>query len=204
MYNKTQLYKRYVSVYTEAVPNPNSMKFVLNSLLAEDETLSREYAEAQTATDSPLAQALFGFQYVQRIFMTKNFITITKSPEMLWENLVPELKNFIKNYIEEGKPIFNDQTPTAQPTGNVAIETDSPTVKQIKNILEEYIRPAVEGDGGAITFHSFDEATGQVKLLLQGSCSGCPSSTVTLKAGIENLLKRMLPNQVREVVAEGV
>lgn len=202
MYDRNQLYKRQVNIYTERVPNPNSMKFVMNFMLSKDENLIRDYADVSATADSPLAEALFGFGYVKRVFITKNFITITKDEGIEWEDILSELKSYIKKYIDEGGEVLLGQDEDDEPA-KTEIENDSVTVRQIKDILEEYIRPAVEGDGGAIMFHSFDEHTGSVKVLLQGSCSGCPSSTITLKAGIENLLRRMVP-EVKEVIAEGV
>ncbi len=203
MYNTTEMYKRQVSVYTERVPNPNSMKFVMNFMLAKDETLLRDYPDVSTTADSPLAEALFGFDYVKRVFITKNFVTITKDEATDWDDILKELKVYIKEYIEDGGLVFEGQDDEDEPIIGAGADNDTATVRQIKEILEEYIRPAVEGDGGAIMFHSFDEQTGKVKVLLQGSCSGCPSSTVTLKAGIENMLTRMVPG-VTEVIAEGV
>lgn len=190
----------YVNIYTEAVPNPNSMKFVLNSMLADPEAQGRDYASAEETTDSPLAEELFKFDFTKRVFISKNFVTVTKPEGMDWDEILPVVKNFLKNYFEEGSPVFAEGA-TKQTDIN---ENDSEVIKKIKGILDEYVRPAVEGDGGAITFHSFDEEKGIVQVNLQGSCSGCPSSTITLKAGIENLLKRMLPNQINEVIAQGV
>jgi Fe-S cluster biogenesis protein NfuA len=201
MYNKEQLYKKLVSVYTESVPNPGAMKFVVNLMLGPDDDFLRDYPKAAAATDSPLAQELFKFPFVRRVFITKNFVTVTKDEASDWAEKVPVVRNFLKNYLEEGSEVFTglaSDEPAADPAN------DSETVQKIKEILDEYIRPAVEGDGGNISLHSFDEATGTVKVHLQGSCSGCPSSTITLKAGIENLLRRMMPNEVKEVVAEGV
>ncbi len=201
MYNTTELYKRHVNIYTERVPNPNSMKFVMNFMLSKDENLIRDYADVSSTKDSPLAEALFGFDYVKRVFITKNFVTVTKEEATDWDDVMKELKNYIKEFLEEGGVALEGQDEDEEI--KMGADTDTATVRQIKEILDEYIRPAVEGDGGAIMFHSFDEATGKVKVLLQGSCSGCPSSTVTLKAGIENLLTRMMP-EVKEVIAEGV
>jgi Fe-S cluster biogenesis protein NfuA len=181
----------------EANPNPNSMKFVINFMLLQD-GVSFDYPNAEAATDSPLAQELFKIDGVERVFYMSNFVTVTKRPDLEWIELQDAIREVIKPYLENEKPLILqelDKDPLFD-------ENDSEVVKQIKGILDEYIRPAVEGDGGAISFAAFDE--GVVKVTLQGSCSGCPSSTVTLKAGIENLLKRMLPNDVKEVVAEGV
>ena len=188
---------RAVNIYMEANPNPNSMKFVINFMLLQD-GVSFDYPNAEAATDSPLAQELFKIDGVERVFYMSNFVTVTKRPDLEWIELQDAIREVIKPYLENEKPLILqelDKDPLFD-------ENDSEVVKQIKGILDEYIRPAVEGDGGAISFAAFDE--GVVKVTLQGSCSGCPSSTVTLKAGIENLLKRMLPNDVKEVVAEGV
>jgi Fe-S cluster biogenesis protein NfuA len=211
-YNTEQLYKKHINIYTEASPNPNSMKFVLNTMLSHDENLSKDYPDAVSAAESPLANQIFQFPFVRRVFMTKNFITITKDEQISWDDIIGGMKVFLKDYFENNKPVFevddNDpdhdrHRPKIEFNDGIN-ENDSETVKTIKGILEEYIRPAVESDGGMIRFHSFEEESGIVKVLLQGSCSGCPSSKVTLKAGIENLLKRMLPNAVKEVVAEGI
>ncbi len=190
----------YVNIYTEAVPNPNSLKFVVNSMLTSPNSAGRDYAKADETTDSPLAEELFKYEFTKRIFIAKNFITLTKPNGIEWDEITPIVRNFLKNYLEEGSPIFSDDAST-----NSEINPDdSEVVKKIKGILDEYVRPAIEGDGGAITFHSFDEEKGIVQVNLEGACSGCPSSTITLKAGIENLLKRMLPNQITEVVAQGI
>ncbi|GAB3175089.1 NifU family protein [Telluribacter humicola] len=196
--------KRPVYIYTELSPNPNSMKFVLNFMLAPD-GLSFDYPNLEAALEegkaSPLAGDLFQFPYVQRVFIASNFITITKDEETLWEEVLKDTKQFLKIYFEENQPVFEQRT--IDKNTIIVDANDSETVQKIKTVLDQYVRPAVESDGGAISFHSFDEESGAVKVLLQGSCSGCPSSTLTLKAGIENLLTRMVPN-VKEVVAEGV
>ncbi|MFT6827416.1 MAG: Fe-S cluster biogenesis protein NfuA, partial [Roseivirga sp.] len=143
-------------------------------------------------------QELFAIPSVERVFYMSNFVTVTKSESVEWPEVQNQIKETIKGYLENDKPLILqefDKDPLFD-------ENDSEVVKKIKGILDEYIRPAVEQDGGAIAFSSFEE--GVVKVNLQGSCSGCPASTVTLKSGIENLLKRMLPNDVTEVVAEGV
>ncbi|MEM9983420.1 MAG: NifU family protein [Bacteroidota bacterium] len=193
--------KKYINVYTEANPNPNSLKFVINYMLTP-EGISFDYPTLEAAREvSPLAVALFeNFTTVARVFIAANFITVTKRETVEWEEVARPIKLFIQSYLEEDQPVFSQEHIAKH---NVIVETDSEVVKQIKGILDEYIRPAVETDGGAISFHSFDENTGKVKVLLQGSCSGCPSSTVTLKAGIENLLKRMVP-VVTEVEAENM
>jgi NFU1 iron-sulfur cluster scaffold homolog, mitochondrial len=192
--------KPQIFIYTEATPNPNSMKFVLNFELVP-ESLSFDYSSQDEALkgekESPLAVELFGFDFVKRVFISSNFVTLTKDEATQWENVLFELKQFFKAYFEDKKPVFAENTMKSLEV----TESDSETVQKIKLVLNDYIRPAVESDGGAINFHSFEE--GVVKVLLQGSCSGCPSSTITLKNGIENLLTRMVP-EVKEVVAEGV
>jgi NFU1 iron-sulfur cluster scaffold homolog, mitochondrial len=192
-----------VFIYTEASPNPNSMKFVLNFELVP-QGLSFDYPDVESAQAegkaSPLAGDLFQFPFVQRVFLASNFVTLTKDDATDWGDVILDTKQFLKIYFEENHPVFEQKTVDK----NTAIlDTDSPTIRQIKTILDDYVRPAVESDGGAISFHSFEEGTGTVKVLLQGSCSGCPSSTLTLKAGIQNLLTQMVPD-VKEVVAEGV
>ena len=146
-----------------------------------------------------MAVALFGFDFVKRVFISSNFVTVTKDEDTKWEDELFGLKQFLKGFFEEKKEVFTKATIAANDV--IGGEQDSETVVKIKAVLEQYVRPAVESDGGAINFHSFNEGT--VKVLLQGSCSGCPSSTMTLKQGIENLLTRMVP-EVKEVVAEGV
>ncbi|MFT6216888.1 MAG: Fe-S cluster biogenesis protein NfuA [Roseivirga sp.] len=186
-----------VSIYIEANPNPNSMKFVVNFMLLQ-EGVNFDYPNLASAQDSPLAQELFAIPAVERVFYMSNFVTVTKSEHVEWPEIQNEVKKVIKGYLENDKPLILQEF-EKDPLFD---ENDSEIVKQIKGILDEYIRPAVEQDGGAIAFSSFQE--GVVKVNLQGSCSGCPASMVTLKSGIENLLRRMLPNDVTEVVAEGV
>lgn len=196
--------KRQTMIYTELSPNPNSMKFVLNFELAP-EGLSFDYptivSTAEDSKASPLAADLFQFPFVRRIFIASNFITITKDDETEWEDVVYDIKQFLKIYFEQEHPVFAQKT--IDKNTLIVDANDSAIVAKIKSTLDQYVRPAVESDGGAINFASFDEITGQVKVYLQGSCSGCPSSTVTLRDGIQRLLTTMVP-EVKEVVAEGV
>ncbi|WP_435356502.1 NifU family protein [Emticicia sp. SJ17W-69] len=196
--------QRQTMIYTELSPNPNSMKFVLNFELAPD-GLTFDYptvaATLEEGKASPLATDLFQFPFVRRIFIAVNFITLTKDDETEWEDVVYDVKKFLKIYFEQNHPVFAQKTIDSNTF--IVDVNDSAVVGKIKKALDEYVRPAVESDGGAINFASFDEISGQVKVYLQGSCSGCPSSTVTLKDGIERLLKTMVP-EVKEVVAEGV
>lgn len=188
--------KRAISLYTEASPNPNSLKFVANVMLIP-EGVSRDYPNLESAKDAPLAAALFEqFPFVTRVFYMSNFITVTKEEQTDWFEMKAKVQQFIKEHLEAGNALLTEEI---EQTDHAVSDDDSDLEVKIKGILDEYIRPAVEMDGGAISFHSFNE--GKVKVTLQGSCSGCPSSTVTLKAGIENLLKRMVP-EVQEVEAE--
>jgi len=185
-----------VNIYLESNPNPNSLKFVVNFMLMP-EGASRDYPTAESANDAPLAKELFNFEYVTRVFYMSNFITVTKTDEKEWPEIQDELRYFIKNYLEEGNSILTEEIEKVYP----AVDDESEIDSKIRSILEEYVAPAVEQDGGAISFHSYED--GIVKVLLQGSCSGCPSSVITLKAGIENLLKRMIP-EIKGVEAQEV
>ena len=184
-----------ISIYTESNPNPQSMKFVFDFLLIEDEQIF-DSSEEERVDHCPLAIALFDLGYIKRVFFMHNFITLTKHSTVEWSDIIPELKNFLKKYLKSEKPVF---------TENIALKKEpiggSEKVQRILQILEEYVKPAVEMDGGAIQFHNFNENTGVLTLTLQGACSGCPSSMLTLKAGIENLMRRMIP-EVKEVVAQ--
>ncbi|GAA4433169.1 NifU family protein [Pontibacter saemangeumensis] len=196
--------EKVVSVYAEANPNPESMKFVMNVQLLPDGQ-SVDYPNLESAMESPLAQELFNFDYVSRVFIASNFVTVTKNSDLEWSKLIPELRTFLKSYVESGGPAFNEGFTASKPettaTNGEASAEDAEISKKVIDLLENYVRPAVEQDGGNITFKSYHD--GVVTVFLQGSCSGCPSATVTLKAGIENLLKRMVP-EVKEVVADGV
>jgi Fe-S cluster biogenesis protein NfuA len=182
-----------VHIYLESNPNPNSLKFVVNEMLIP-EGISFDFPDAESTENAPLAKELFQYSFVDRVFYMSNFITVTKKGDVEWLEIQQTLKEHIKKFLEERKYIIEVSEPEVSST-----EEETETVKKIKTILEEYIRPAVEQDGGAITFHSFKE--GIVKVKLQGSCSGCPSSMVTLKAGIENLFQRMMPGEVNAVEA---
>jgi NFU1 iron-sulfur cluster scaffold homolog, mitochondrial len=188
-----------VSIYTEATPNPNTLKFVANKLLYPGKSI--DFQVEEEAAPSPIAKELFGFPFVKGVFIMSNFITITKSEDSEWMDVQEELRQFIKEYLEAGKVVINEDEIVVKPSsnGNVINEDDDDITKRIKELLENYVKPAVEMDGGAIQFRSYED--GKVTLLMQGSCSGCPSSTVTLKAGIEGMMKRMIP-EVKEVVAE--
>jgi NFU1 iron-sulfur cluster scaffold homolog, mitochondrial len=189
----TQTAPKNIHIYLESNPNPNSLKFVVNEVLIP-EGLSFDFPDAEGAEIAPLAKELFAYPFVDRVFYMSNFITVTKKEDVDWLEIQNVLKDHIKKFLESGRFIIEVKEP--EESSN---QEETETVKKIKSILEEYIRPAVEQDGGAITFHSFNE--GVVRVNLQGSCSGCPSSMITLKAGIENLFKRMMPDEVQTVEA---
>ncbi len=191
-------------IYTELSPNPNSMKFVLNFEIVP-EGLSFDYPDMASAMDeskaSPLAADIFQFHFVQRVFLSSNFITITKDSDIEWEECLFDLKKFLKIFFDENNSVFAQKTIDSNTL--VVDANDSTIVAKIKATLDQYVRPAVESDGGAINFSSFDEESGLVKVFLQGSCSGCPSATITLKSGIERLLTSMVP-EVKLVEAEEI
>ena len=189
-----------ISIYTEMTPNPETMKFVANKLLYPGKSI--DFQDETSALPSPLAMELFSFPFIKSVFIASNFVTLTKTNETEdWQDVIPSIKQFLKEYLEEGKPIVNEEELAARKTGssNEVSADDEDVVKRIKELLENYVKPAVEMDGGAIQFRSYEN--GKVNLMLQGSCSGCPSSMITLKAGIEGMMKRMIP-EVKEVVAE--
>jgi NFU1 iron-sulfur cluster scaffold homolog, mitochondrial len=188
-----QAVPKNIHIYLESNPNPNSLKFVVNEMLVP-EGMSFDFPDAESASLSPLAQELFAYPFVDRVFFASNFVTVTKKNDVEWLEVQNTIKSHIKKFLEDGRFIIDMNDNATAPA-----EEETETIKKIKTILEEYIRPAVEQDGGAITYHSFDN--GVVKVKLQGSCSGCPSSMVTLKAGIENLFTRMMPGEVQSVEA---
>ena len=189
-----------ISIYTEMTPNPETMKFVANKLLYPGKSV--DFQDEESAKASPLAMELFSFPFIKSVFIASNFITLTKTNETEdWQDVIPSIKQFLREYLEEGKTIINEEEIATRKTvsSNEVSLDDGDVVKRIKELLENYVKPAVEMDGGAIQFKSYEN--GKVNLMLQGSCSGCPSSMITLKAGIEGMMKRMIP-EVKEVVAE--
>lgn len=193
-----------VTVYSEMTPNPTTMKFVVNKHLLGTGDSAEFTSMDQAKGFSPLAEELFHLPFVNGVFIASNFVTITKTDNLSWDFITMELREFIKNWIGEGKDVLI-QMPSKNPTAQS--ENEEPTKvyaaseydTAIVNLLEEYVAPAVANDGGAIDFRGYED--GVVTVVLKGSCSGCPSSTATLKGGIENLLKQHLP-EVKEVVAE--
>jgi Fe-S cluster biogenesis protein NfuA len=194
-----------VTVYVEMTPNPSTMKFVANKyILVSGESVS--FSTKSEATGfSPLAEALFDFPFATNVFIAANFVTITKTDNVPWDFITMELREFIKTWIADGKdvliqmPVENSHTETESNDQPKRVYAVSEYDDAIRSLLDEYVRPAVENDGGAIEFRGFED--GIVTVQMRGSCAGCPSSTATLKGGIENLLKSHLP-EVKEVVAE--
>ena len=198
--NKTK--KKPVTVYGESTPNPAALKFVVSKMLTRN---AIEFKNIDQTAASPLAKELFKFPYVKEIFIDENYISVTKYEINEWQEITLELRSFIKQYIENGGTVLDENyvaTVTAEETIK-AKEFDNldVTSQQIINILEEYVKPAVQADGGNIAFDSYDENDKTVKVILQGACSGCPSSTFTLKSGIENMLKSMLNDEAITVEA---
>ncbi len=191
-------------LYTEQTPNPESLKFVTNRMLYQG---TADFKEEELAQEwSPLATDLFAMPYVKGVYISQNFVTVTKEFNYAWDEIMLKLKEFIKAYVSDEKPIIKEGFGAAMSEIEAErrasydySEEDAELVVKIQELIETYVKPAVEMDGGNIEFKSYDQ--GKVTLIMQGACSGCPSSTVTLKAGIEGMLKRMVP-QVTEVVAE--
>ena len=181
-----------ISIYTESTPNPSVLKFVSNKLIIDG---SFEFNNIDEAQEMEFAKKLFEFSYVKSIYISKNFVSITKYDLKNWDEITLELRNFIKNYLEKNEINFKGKEVETE-----EIDLDE-TSKKIISILDEYIKPAVSSDGGNILFDSYDKDKKLVKVILQGACSGCPSSTVTLKNGIENMLKEMLSDKVNSVEA---
>ncbi|WP_299551846.1 NifU family protein [Seonamhaeicola sp.] len=191
-----------VTVYAEATPNPSVMKFVTNKKIV---TTLFEFTSIDDAKLSPLATELFHFPFVKSVFIEENYVSITKYDVSEWQDITIELREFIKYYIESGKAVVLPEAAEKLQKTNAQKDHQFDALddisKEIVNILEEYVKPAVASDGGNIQFLSYDENTKNVSVLLQGACSGCPSSTFTLKNGIENMLKQMLPGKVEMVEA---
>ncbi|PWG04630.1 NifU family protein [Polaribacter aquimarinus] len=195
--------KEAIEVYAEVTPNPSVMKFGTNKSLTQRDVEYKNIDEASKS--SPLAQAIFNFPFVKEVFISDNYVSITKYDMVEWNEVFAEVRTFIREYLVSGKTIIQELPNQEKEDSSNKVE--QPSIKlegisaQIVDILDEYIKPAVAGDGGNIAFRSYDETNKVVSVILQGACSGCPSSTATLKNGIENLLKEMLPNQINEVVA---
>ena len=192
-----------VMLYTEQTPNPESLKFVTNRILHKG---TADFREPDFAAEwSPLAASLFQLPYVKGVYLSNNFVTVTKEFNYEWPDIMLRLKDFIKNYVEDGGVVIREgfaeamEKLEAEKSATRFAGENGELSQRIKDLIDTYVKPAVEMDGGNIEFKSFDQ--GVVHVTMQGSCSGCPSSTVTLKAGIEGMLKRMVP-EVTEVVQE--
>ena len=198
-------------IYAEETPNPSSIKLVANKMLLVSGATA-EYQSAAEAGDAPLVKQLFQFPFVKRVFISSNYITVSKSDSVEWEEVLIELRTFVTNYLNKGNAVISKlpeqkvaRDSSFKETVSVNTQHAAPSndvENKIIEVLEQYIRPAVEQDGGLITFKGLKE--GVVTVQMRGSCSGCPSSTLTLKAGIEALLKRLLPDDVKEVVSEAL
>lgn len=199
--NKTK--KQPVTVYGETTPNPAALKFVVSKMLTKN---SIEFKNIDETAASPLAKELFKFPFVKEVFIDENYISITKYEINKWEEITLELRSFIKQYIENGGIVL-DENQIASDTKHEKQQIKNfdnldTTSQKIINILEEYVKPAVAADGGNILFDSYDEKEKRVKVVLQGACNGCPSSTFTLKSGIENMLKDMLND--KDIIVEAL
>ena len=194
--------KKAVTIYTESTPNPSVLKFVANKNLVHT---NFEFNSIEEAKLSPFATALFQFPFIKSVFLDRNYVSITKFDITEWNEITLELRTFIKNYIENKKEIVtknaSESLGKTSAQLNQTYEKLDDTSKEIIDILEQYIRPAVASDGGNIVFKSYDPETKLVKVILQGACSGCPSSTFTLKNGIETMLKEMMGPKIEAVEA---
>ncbi|MFT4577072.1 MAG: Fe-S cluster biogenesis protein NfuA [Polaribacter sp.] len=194
--------KKSLEVYAEVTPNPSVMKFGTTKSLTTTNVECKNIDEANET--SPLAQALFHFPFVKEVFISENYVSITKFEMAEWNEIHPEIRNFIRDYLQENKTIIK-QLPKEENSDKeatqIVVENLDETSAKIVSILDEYIKPAVASDGGNIAFRSYDAESKIVRVVLQGACSGCPSSTMTLKNGIETMLKDMIPGQINEVIA---
>jgi len=194
--------KQPITVYGETTPNPSALKFVVSRMLTRNAV---EYKNIDQTASSPLAQELFKFPYVKEVFIDENYISVTKYEINNWDEITLELRTFIKQFIENGGTVLDESLIETKAKNEAskdeAFDKLDVTSQQIINILEEYVKPAVAADGGNIAFDSYNEDNKTVKVILQGACSGCPSSTFTLKSGIENMLKSMLSDEAITVEA---
>jgi Fe-S cluster biogenesis protein NfuA len=191
----------FIEWYTESTPNSAVLKFVASKLLFQKE---EDFTSVQDAKNSDLATGLFNLGYVAAVFFSQNFVSVTKKEKIEWMEIKDELKQFIKNYLQSNQPLINNPSldkKKNQAADSASVEVLDSNAQQIVAILEEHIRPLVASDGGSITFREYNPTTKIVSLLLQGACSGCPSSSVTLKEGIEKILKQLMPGKINEVIA---
>ena len=194
--------KQPITVYGETTPNPAALKFVVSRMLTKTPV---EYKNIDQTSSSPLAQELFKFPYVKEVFIDENYVSVTKYEINDWQEITLELRTFIKQFIENGGTVIDesllDIALKDEKVKDANFDSLDETSQKIINILEEYVKPAVAADGGNIVFDSYDDQTDTVKVMMQGACNGCPSSTFTLKSGIENMLKSMLNNDNIKVEA---
>ena len=194
--------KQAITVYGESTPNPAALKFVVNKMITKNAV---EFKNIDQSGPSPLATELFKFPYVKEIFIDENYISVTKYDINEWQDITLELRTFIKQFIENGGTVIDEtliqNVVKDEKTKDESFDSLDETSQKIINILEEYVKPAVAADGGNILFDSYDDATKTVKVIMQGACNGCPSSTFTLKSGIENMLKSMLNDEGIKVEA---
>ena len=186
-----------VTVYAESTPNPNAMKFVVNKKIVDD---VYEFKSVDDTKDSPLAKSLFGFEFIKEVFFDFNFVSLIQKQGNNWDENVMDVREFIRSFIQDNNTIVFEDRIKSQIKTKSNVEFDDIS-KEIIKIIDENIKPAVASDGGNIMFESYDATTQKVNVILQGACSGCPSSTITLKSGIENMLKDMLPGKISEVNA---
>ena len=199
IYEPKNIKKSPITIYAESTPNPSAMKFVANIKLTEQ---SISFESIDEAIDAPLVKALFNFSFVREVFLDENYISISKHDGTEWEEIVMDLRSFIKSYLENEKIILGSSFLKGEKKiTSVSSDSLNKTEQEIIKVLDEYVKPAVASDGGNIIFDSYNKKEKLVKVLLQGACSGCPSSTFTLKNGIENILKEMLPGKVNLVEA---
>ena len=195
--------KQPATVYGETTPNPAVLKFVVSRMLTKT---AIEFKNIDETNASPLAKELFKFSYVKEVFIDENYVSITKYAVNEWDEITLELRSFIKEYIENGGTVLDESLIVSNPKIEKQkiknFDSLDTTSQQIINILEEYVKPAVAADGGNILFDSYDEKEKRVKVVLQGACNGCPSSTFTLKSGIENMLKDMLND--KDIIVEAL
>ncbi|GGB85833.1 NifU family protein [Flavobacterium suaedae] len=191
-----------VTIYVETTPNPSVMKFVYNRLFTK---IPAEFKNIDETGASPLARELFKLPFVKEIFIDENYVSVTKYDVTEWDEVTGEVRSFIKTFIENGGTVIDEsliqQSSQAEKHQDAYFDALDVTSQRIVNILEEYVKPAVAGDGGNIAFEGYDEKEKRVTVTLQGACSGCPSSTFTLKSGIENMLKDMLNDNAITVEA---
>lgn len=200
--DETKSQKQPITVYGETTPNPATLKFVINKMVTKT---AIEFKNIDETKPSPLAKELFNFPYVKEVFIDENYISVSKYDSYDWNEITLEIRSFIKGFIENGGSVLDESLIIANPKIEKQkienFDTLDTTSQQIINILEEYVKPAVAADGGNILFDSYDEKEKRVKVILQGACNGCPSSTFTLKSGIENMLKDMLKDENIKVEA---